>query len=180
MRRFPLLLLVMGVAAAVLATSTNARAPTRFTFTFNQTFQSGLLTAACGFPVFVHIEGSAAALAYYDATGTVVREIDTQPGFKVTFSAPSTGKSFTYPSAGSLTQNYVNGTSIGSHAQVIQTGLIRGTGSTPPDAGRIVYDAVIIDTSPEGLPVIATVDIISLSGHSNDDFVAARCAALSA
>jgi hypothetical protein len=60
-----------------------------------------------------------------------------------------------------------------------QTGLGRGTGSTAPDAGRLVFDAVIIGTSPEGLPIVEIVDLISASGHFNDDVFAARCAALS-
>ena len=148
MRRLALLLCLIGVAG-VLGTSTNAaNPPVRFTFTFDQTFPSPFFSAACGFPVFVHIEGTSAAIAFYDSTGTVVREIDTSAGFKTTISAPSTGKSFTYPLAGAFDQRYVNGTSIGSHAIVSETGLIRGTGSTGPDAGRIVFDAVIIGTSP--------------------------------
>src|SRR5262245_19615524 len=159
MRRLSVLLCVVGIAGMVLAASTSAgNPPTRLTFTFDDTFQSVLLTNACGFPVFVHIEGTAAALVLYDATGTIVREIDTQPGFTVEFAAPSTGKSFAYPAAGTFDQKYVNGTAIGSHVDVTQTGIFAGTGSGPPNAGRIEFDAIIIDTSPGGLPVIETVD----------------------
>jgi hypothetical protein len=178
-RRVGVLLGVVGVATVLVTSTTAANPPSRFTFTFDQTFPSGLLTAACGFDVFVHIEGTSAALAFYDTGGTVVREIDTSAGFKTTLFAPSTGKSFTYPLSGAFDQKYINGTSIGSHAVVTETGLVRGTGSTAPDAGRLVFDAVIIGTSPEGLPIVDVVDLISATGHFNDDVVAARCAALS-
>jgi hypothetical protein len=58
--------------------------------------------------------------------------------------------------------------------------VLDGTGSTAPDAGRIVFNAVIVAITPEGIPIIDFVSEISSSGHFNDDVLAARCAALSA
>lgn len=177
MRRFALLLIAMG---SLLVTSTGAaNAPSRFTFTLDQTFPSGNLTAACGFPVFVHIEGTQAATIFYDTSGTVVREIDTSPGFSVTFFAPSTGGSFTYPGSGAFIQEYVNGTAVGSHLVATLVGLHRGAGPGPPDAGRTVFDAVVAGVSPEGIPAVEIVDVISDAGHRIEDITAARCAVLS-
>jgi hypothetical protein len=173
------LALFSSLMATLLVASTGSAAPpSRFTFTFDETFPS-MLTFACGFPVFVHVEGNATATLFFDRSGTLLREIDTQPGFKVTFFAPSTGKSFTYPSAGAFIQDYSNGTDLGSPVIATVTGLLNGTGSTPPDAGRVVMNAVIVGFTPEGIPIIDPVSDISRTGHFNDDLVAARCATLS-
>jgi hypothetical protein len=88
-RRLALLLSVMGVAGALVGSTGAANPPTRFTFAFDATFQSGLLSSAWGFRVFVHLEGTAAATAFYDKTGTVVREIDTSPCSMQSSSTPA-------------------------------------------------------------------------------------------
>jgi primosomal replication protein N len=51
-----------------------------------------------------------------------------------------------------------------------------GTGSTAPNAGRLVVNAVVIAISPEGIPIIDFVSEVSSSGHVNKDIAAARCA----
>jgi transposase-like protein len=107
------------------------------------------------------------------------REIDTQPSLKITFSAPSTGKSFSYPAAGAFIQDYSNGGVVGSPAIATVTGVLNGTGSTAPNAGKLVFNAVVVATTPEGIPVVDFTSEISTSGHFNDDLAAARCAALS-
>jgi len=172
--------LVLGlIAALVLASSGTANPPTRFTFTLDDTFPAPVTSAVCGFDVFIHFEGTGAALLFYDKNGVLVRELDTNPSLKTTLFAPSTGKSFTYPAGGSFVQDYVNGTAVGSTLIATLTGFIGGTGSTAPNAGRIVSEAVVIDISPEGIPVVDIVSEISSSGHFNEDTAAARCAALS-
>jgi hypothetical protein len=173
-----LALLSSLIATLLVASAAPATPPSRFTFTFDETFPS-FLSLVCGFPVFVHIEGTATATLFFDRSGTLIREIDTQPGFKVTFFAPSTGKSFTFPSGGAFVQDYSNGTAIGSPVIATVTGLLNGTGSTPPDAGRLVLNAVIVGYTPEGIPIIEPVSDISRTGHINDDLAAARCATLS-
>jgi len=171
--------LLTSVIVALLFTSTGAgNPPSRHTFAIDDTFPS-FLSAICGFDVFVHVEGTAAATLFYNRTGTLVREIDTNPNLKITLFAPSTGKAFTYPAAGAFVQDYGGGTAVGTPLIATLTGLIAGTGSTAPDAGRIVFNAVIIEISPEGIPIVDIVSEISSSGHFNEDIAAARCAALS-
>jgi hypothetical protein len=172
--------LVLGlVAALVFSSSGTANPPTRFTFSLDDTFPALATSAVCGFDVFVHIEGTATAQLFYDQNGVLIRELDTNPSLQTTFFAPSTGASFTFPAGGSFVQDYVNGTAIGSTLVATLTGYIGGTGSTAPNAGRIVFESVIVDISPEGIPVVDLVSEISSSGHFNEDTAAARCAALS-
>lgn len=172
--------LVLGVVAAlVFSSSGTANPPTRLTFTLDETFPAVGTSAACGFDVFVHLEGIGAAQLFYDRNGALIREIDTSPSLKTTFFAPSTGKSFTYPAGGSFVQDYVNGTAIGSPLVATLTGYIGGTGSSAPNAGRIVFEAVVIDVGPEGIPVVDLVSEIASSGHFNENTAAARCATLS-
>jgi hypothetical protein len=176
MRRMALLL---GLVASLLFAATGAAAPpTRITFAFDDTFPS-FLSAVCGFDVFVHLEGTATSTLFFDPTGTLNREIDTQPSLTITFSAPSTGKSFSYPAAGAFIQDYSNGGVVGSPAIATVTGVLNGTGSTAPNAGKLVFNAVVVATTPEGIPVVDFTSEISTSGHFNDDLAAARCAALS-
>jgi len=177
MRRMALLL---SLIALLFASAGTANPPSRFTFTFDDTFPSGFTSAACGFDVFVNIKGTAVATVFFDQSGTVIREIDTQPNFKITFFAPSTGKSFTFPNGGNLLTTYTNGGAVGSPALATVTGLLGGTGSTAPNAGKLVFNAVVIEITPEGIPVIDFVSDVSSSGHFNDDIAAARCATLSA
>jgi hypothetical protein len=116
---------------------------------------------------------------FFDRSGSVTREIATQPTLKLTFFAPSTGKSYTAPLAGMFVQDYSNGGTVGSPVIATATGFLDGTGSTPPDAGRVVFNAVVVETTAEGIPVIDITSEISASGHFNDDLAAARCATLS-
>jgi hypothetical protein len=173
------MVLFLSLIAPLLFTSTSAATPpARFTFTFDETFPS-FISAVCGFDVFVHLEGTATATLFFGRSGTLIREIDTNPNLKVTIFAPTTGKSFTYPSAGVFVQDYIEGGVVGSPVIATLTGCCAGTGSTPPNAGRLVFNAVVIDTTPEGIPVVEFTSEISASGHINDDLAEARCATLS-
>lgn len=172
--------LCLGLIAALVVSSTGtATPPARFTFAVDETFPATFTSAVCGFDVFVHLEGTGAALLFYDQSGALVRELDTSPSLKTTFFAPATGKSFTYPAGGSFVQEYVNGTAVGSTLVATLTGFIGGTGSTAPNAGRIVSEGVVVGIGPEGIPVVDLVSEISASGHFNEGTAAARCAALS-
>jgi hypothetical protein len=172
--------LVFTLIATMLFTATAPAAPPRrFSFAIDDTFPSSFLSLVCGFDVFIHLEGTANAKLFFDRNGTLIREIDTQPNLRITFFAPSTGKSFTYPVAGAFIQDYSGGSAVGDPVIATLTGVLDGTGSTPPDAGRLVINAVVIDISPEGIPVVDFVSEISASGHFNEDVAAARCATLS-
>ena len=42
----------------LLSTHATSAPPTRVDFAFDEIFPSGFLTAFCGFPVFVHVQGA--------------------------------------------------------------------------------------------------------------------------
>ena len=97
-----LLFFASGLATLLLFVATvTAAPPTRIPFEFDETFPSDFLTAVCGIPVFLHVQGAGTTTLYYDKSGTqLVREHDTlAPGARSTIFSPveigGTGKSFT-------------------------------------------------------------------------------------
>jgi hypothetical protein len=178
MRKFGII--VGLLAASVLAPGVAASPPSHFTFTIDETVPAPGLSAACGFEVVAHLEGSAIAIVFYDQSGEIVREIDTNPSFTTTFFAPSQGTSFTYAIGGILQTTYTEGAAVGSSALAKVTGVLAGTGSTAPNAGTLVFEAVVIDITPEGIPIIDLLTLLSATGHRVDSLTEARCATLTA
>ena len=76
------LVLGTGLATALLFVApVIATPPTHISFEFNETFPSGALTALCGIPVYVHVQGAGTTTLYYDQSGTqIIRELDTMAG----------------------------------------------------------------------------------------------------
>ena len=115
----------------------------------------------------------------------VIHEVDTFPGWRVTIFSPveegGTGKSFTYKQPYPIQFLYPEGTDLGDPAMIIASGHfdIAAPGG-PSIAGREIDNAVIVDYTPEGIPVVDFVDTASTTGHfpDFDVFVAARCAFL--
>jgi hypothetical protein len=131
--------------------------------------------------VFQTLDGTLNTTLRYDRSGSIVSESDTQPGTTVTFSSPTSGKSFSWPFANLLRTDYTSGGALGSDATSYGSGLgIKVPGVPAADSGRIVYDAVVVDTAPSGVPIVAFEGVISVHGHeTNADAVdAAVCAAL--
>ena len=85
--RFLRLCLATMVALLALAPATAALAvpPTQTSVYVNETFENAELTAKCGFPVQVHLDGILKVITSYDRAGTPVRQIQVAPAFRVTF-----------------------------------------------------------------------------------------------
>jgi hypothetical protein len=171
------LLLPAGAATA---------APTlRLSFPIDATFAADGLTALCGVPVWIHVEGEDQVTYFYDASGTqILREIDYSPGFKFTIYSPveegGTGQTFTYPSSVQLHVDYPDGTTVGSPAIITVTGLTGFAAPGVAGAGRTVFEGVVSDTS-DGLPHLDwPTAVISVVGSYNRDVdpLAERCAFL--
>lgn len=177
---------IAGLAALLLlAIPATATPPTRIAFEFDETFPSDFLTDACGIPVWIHEQGAGTTTLYYDSDGQLIRELDTlAEGATVTLFSPlelgGTGRSFTEVSHEPSTFLYPDGTEIGDTAIVILYGVQRTSGpGNPRLVGRQVYEGVIIDFTPDGVPVVDPVLLTSQAGQF--DFAAvlqARCAAL--
>lgn len=175
-----------SLALFVFSVCAAAMPPTRISFEFDVTFPSDFLTDACGIPVWVHEQGAGTTTLHYDSDGQLVRELDTlAPGVTVTIFSPvelgGTGMSFTDVTHAPSTFLYADGTDIGDTAIVILNGVQRTSGpGNPRLVGRQVYEGVIIDFTPEGVPVVDPVNLISESGQFDVAAVLqARCAALS-
>ena len=75
MRRSMTYLCVLGVIAAAIASPAGATASTTEAVPIDFSVSPPLLSAACGFPVTRHVEGTLRIRTFYDAQGSVAREL---------------------------------------------------------------------------------------------------------
>ena len=152
--------LVAGLAAGTLALPAAAWAspPDQQRFPVSGELELADLSAVCGTTVTLAIEGQFDVKTFYDRTGTLVREIDTQPGTKLTYSSAS--GSITQPFSGATIFSYPEGAVIGAPATFVETGNFFGGGS-----GRIVYEGTIADVE-DGVPLVSVSDstVVSQTG----------------
>jgi len=76
MRRLMLLFCLMGSIAAVTVAPARATAPTAEVVPIDFSFTPPLLSAACGFAVTRHVEGTLTIRTFSDAHGAFTRELD--------------------------------------------------------------------------------------------------------
>jgi hypothetical protein len=180
-------LLLSLVALLALGGGTLAAAPAWATppkhfhqLPFNFSFRDDPLSAACGFDVFDVVAASIDVTLLYDQSGTLIREIDTFPAFTFSFAAPSTGKSIGSRAPAVLITDYTGGGAVGTPAVGRVTGLQLMLQPGVMFTGRQVFDAVVVDHSPEGIPIIMFTNLISQSGNFfSGDTAPLVCAALS-
>ena len=173
-------LLALG-GGTLAATPAWATPPTHFHhLPFNSSFLDGPLSAACGFDVFDVFAGPADVTLFYDQSGTLIREIDTFPTTTFSFAAPSTGKSIGSRSPAVGIADYTGGGAVGTPAIVSLTGLQLMLQPGVIFTGRQMFDAVVVDHSPEGIPITIFTNLISQSGNFfSGDIAPLVCAALS-
>ena len=147
---------------------------------FNFSIPDDALTAACGFDVFDVLAGNIDTTLFYDQSGTLIREIDTGPSITLSFFAPSTGKSIGSRSPAVMITDYTGGGAVGTAAVVSLTGLQLMLQPGVMFTGRQVFDAVVVDHTPEGIPITMFTNLISQSGNFfSGDIAPLVCAALS-
>ena len=175
--------LLTGILAAAMvlgatAGPAGAAPPLHVSEPVNFTFPLGYYTQLCGFTVWFTLAGQLDSKLFTDASGTVVREVDTQPGTAQTFSSATS--SFSFPFASTLVTTYADGAYLDAPAVVTGNGLAGKVPGIPADAGTITYQATVVDFSPQGVPITAFGGVTAMHGHSNDPAVAdaAICAAL--
>jgi hypothetical protein len=180
------LLIFLATALVALAGATAATAQRAVHLNdvgdLNASFTNDFLSEACGVEVTTTITGAADVTLIYNDAGLVIREIDTTPAATVTFS--SQYGSITSPSALTAITVYPGGATVGSTANVTLSGLFgHVTGFIASDAGiDIIANAVVIDFSPEGIPIIDFTAETTFISHGNresgEDIVNAFCTAL--
>ena len=185
MRRLLLFIIVALSALAVTATSSAQRAVhLKNAIDISASFQSPLLSEACGFPVTVTVSGAIDVTLIYNDAGLVVRQIQTTPAGTATFS--SADGSFSFPEAATGVFTYPGGATLGSTVNLTSSGLLR-FGLVPgfgvSNAGiDIVANAVVVGFTPEGIPIEdfteSTVVISHGNRNSDEEIFNAICAAL--
>jgi hypothetical protein len=184
-RRLLVLITVALSALAGPATSSAQRAVhLQDAIDISTSFQSPLLSGACGFPVTVTVSGAFDETLIYNDAGLVVRQIEKAPAATATFSSPY--GSFSFPEALASVYTYPGGATLGSTANFTSSGLLR-FGLVPgfgvSNAGiDIVANAVVVGFTPEGIPIVdfteSTVVISHGNRNSDEEIFAAICAAL--
>jgi hypothetical protein len=185
LRRLLVFITVALSALAVAATSSAQRAVhLRDAIDITNTFQSPLLSGACGFPVTVTVSGALDETLIYDDAGLVVRQIENTPAATATFSSPY--GSFSFPEAATSHYTYPCGATLGSTANFTSSGLLR-FGLVPgfgvSNAGIDIFaNAVVVDFTPEGIPIVDFTDSTTVISHGNrnsdEEIFTAICAAL--
>lgn len=185
MRRLLVFIAVALSALAVAATSSAQRAVhLKNVIDISNSFQSPLLSEACGFPVTVTVSGALDETLIYDDAGLVVRQIENTPAGTATFS--SSNGSFSFPEAATSVFTYPGGAMVGSTANFHSSGLLR-FGLVPgfgvSNAGIDIFaNVVVVDFTPEGIPLVDFTDATIVISHGNrnsdEEIFSAICAAL--
>jgi hypothetical protein len=184
-RRLLVLITVALSVLAVPATSSAQRAVhLQDAIDISASFQSPLLSEACGFPVTVSVSGALDTTLIYNDAGLVVRQIVNTPAATATFS--SLYGSFSFPEASTSVFTYPGGATLGSTANFTSSGLLRFglvPGSGVSNAGIDIFaNAVVVEITPEGIPIVefteSTVVISHGNRNSDEEIFSAICAAL--
>jgi len=134
------------------------------------------LTGVCGYEVTFTLTGTASATLVYNDAGLIIREVDTAPAARITFSG--NGNSFSYPSSSQiLVTSYPEGATIGAPAQLIFTGFFGKPGSIP-NAGPDMLLGHVYAFTTEGVPLVAFDELLASHGPRPTDFAGDICAAL--
>jgi hypothetical protein len=175
-----LVTLALAAASLVSAGAATAKAPIRATFLLdNVTFPDLFLTEACklpvNMPVNITLNGTIKATLFLDKNGNIVREVDTQPGGKLTYSSGS--RSISFPFSIISHTEYSGGGAEGSAATLTLTGNIGPfTGLVGPGTGRLVLSGVVVQVV-DGVPITNFTKLESMSGNFTGE-TAKICAAL--
>ena len=155
-----LALLVAVCAAAVGVAVANAAPPQQFAIQVHESFVAPFMSAACGVPVTITLDGVSRVTLTRNSSGLVVKEHDVLSSFTATFESPlalgGTGQSFTNHSPGVATFEYGEGAALGSTAVITLTGLqgpAAGAGSSVT-AGYQRLTGTVFAFSPEGIPIV--------------------------
>ena len=89
MRRLTTYICLLSVIAAATASPTAATAPTTEVVPIDFSFTPPLLSAACGFPVTRHVEGTLTIRTFYDEQGSFALELD---GYRLVETVSANGR----------------------------------------------------------------------------------------
>jgi hypothetical protein len=183
--KYALRTLIVSLTATVvvcgMAGNVGAAPPRIVTTEVDFSFPDSYLTDLCGIEVEFFNVGTLNSKLFVDQSGTIVREVDTTQGDRFGWFSPETGRTVEFPNAAMLVTDYPNGTAVGSPATTTGSGLSGKVPGVPADAGSAVFAGHVAFLDPDGVPIVAFDQLVSIKGHTNapEAFEAALCAALS-
>jgi hypothetical protein len=173
------LIAVLGLLIAAPAQAAQSR---RVTINVDDTSVNDFWTETCGTTVVISVEGTLHVTLVYNQEGLIVKEIDPSSGLTVTFSAPETGNTFSFPAL-SVIFDYGAGAQVGSTFTWKQVGLFGHVpGSIASDAGQAVGTGVVTGFDEFGIPQLTFTGESFQRGNveSPEDIAAAICGRLTA
>jgi hypothetical protein len=180
MLKLSLLGAVAAIALALAVPMAVADPPVHIVAVDDFQFQSGGLSAACGTPVFISLNGTLRITLRTDKNG-VLHETDTFTKWAFTISDADTSFSYKF---GPGFFEYPDGVpvQIGDPSVVTFLGIDSNVPGLHAVAGRTVLAGVVIAITPDGVPIVDTSIAPPLSQVGNHvtqaEIRAAICAAL--
>ena len=171
------LIALLGLLVAAPADAQRAR---HVTINVEDSFVDDFWTETCGTTVMISVEGTLHVTLLYNKEGLIVKEIDPSSGLTVTFSAPLTGNSFSFP-ANTVIFDYGAGAEVGSTFTAKSVGLFGHVpGLIASDAGQLILTGVVEGFDEFGIPIVEFTELLVEHGNfeSQEDINAAVCGAL--
>jgi predicted aconitase with swiveling domain len=176
------LIALLGLLVAAPAEAQRAR---HVTINVEESFEDDFWTETCGTTVVISVEGTLHVTLLYNKEGLIEKEIDPSSGLLVTFSAPQTGNSFSFPATTAIF-DYGAGAEVGSTFTAKFVGLGGHVpGVLASDAGLVIVAGGVVEGFDEfGIPLIdfETAELVVEHGNreSFEDVAAAICGTLTA
>lgn len=173
---------LIAVLALIVAAPSGAGQARHLTIEIHESFPSDFLSTACKTDVVVAFDGTLNVTLVYNREGLLVREIDPSGGGKVTFGAPLTGNSFSFPFQTTII-DYGAGAEVGSTFTMKFVGLFGHVpGLVASDAGQLIVSGVVEGFDENGSPLLEITDFVLEHGNreGGEDVNAAICSALTA
>lgn len=181
-KSLPGLLVLIAALALVAAAPVTAAQAKHLDIEIHESFPSGFLSDACQTDVVVSFDATLNVTLVYNQAGLLVEEIDPSGGGTVTYSAPLTGNSFSFPFQVTII-DYGAGAQVGSTFTSKFVGLFGHVpGLVASDAGQAIVTGVVEGFEANGSPLLEFTDFVLAHGNrsSGDDITAAICSALTA
>jgi hypothetical protein len=179
MRRTGLLALLAGLALIVAAPGGAAQAR-HLTIEIHESFPDDFHSNVCQTDVVFSLDATLNVTLIYNQAGLLVREIDPSGGGTVTFAAPLTGTSFSFPFQPAII-DFGAGAKVGSTFTIKFVGLFGHVpGLVASDAGQLIVSGVVEGFEENGSPLLEITDFVLEHGNreSGEDVNAAICTAL--
>ena len=176
------LVALIAVLGLLVAAPANAQPVQHVRVVIDDSFTDEFWTETCGTEVVISTEGTLNVTLFYNEQGLIVKEISPSGGGTVTFSAPETGNSFSFPLQTAII-DYGAGAQVGSTFTAKFVGLFGHVpGLIASDAGQLIFSGVVFGFDENGIALLDFREVLVEHGNfqSQEDINAAICGALTA